>query len=792
MTSLKEQFAKKKQEKKLKRIHPDTAIDQYNLAACYIKDGLEKNKELSFKWLKKAAEQGFAKAQFSLGYYFSEGIGVEKNSQQAFLWYKKAAEQNHPEAAYNLAIRYQKNDGIEKNDEDANKGIVEAQPELATHIPKNNTKNDDGFRSISIGNRGMNPNHQAFLWFEKAAAKQGMSEAQLQLGKYYLLGKGITHNFEEAMTWFKKSAQQNNPEAQLQISKLNEVIELEKKAENNDSDAQLELANIHGKKFHNPALAFKWYKRAAEQGNIEAQLDLAKSYDKGKGTPQDHRMAFYWFNKAAEQGDAEAQYNLAICYSKGEGVIQDYAKCLEWNEKAVSKGHSASKCNLAALYQKGNGVIQDYVKAFELCEQAAKEGVAKAQYDLAAFYYMEGHGVKQDYQKAIFWFEKAAEQGNVEAHYYLGLCYDQGKGVEQNNDLAFDNIDKARQLTDKAGEETLFTWLATDLLIKSKKYIEAEEYVDKLFTTGLEDVIHKQSLLSHIKMSKELEEAQEKLRELVQNTSHLAGNLLRPNTQEKIAKRLKNTEFTDESKKLYYASSDIRYVKQQFKLLEIMQSLTGSEAIRSQIKLDEVDKSSNQSISIEDILNLAAFRAIDKLFDTNEYSLNFARDTIGKKQGDFLRLSSEYQKYVLATDDENLSILSWCTENLRPITICYKCDDWKKIFFHNNSQSVALFFCYFFELLFNAFKYADHNEHDFLTITLGNEVISGNEFLTIIWTNPKSNQSSFGSNKGLNLSASYISLLNDDKHKEKSQEVISRNDNTFELITRIDRTIFNL
>ena len=224
-----------------------------------------------------------------------------------------------------------------------------------------------------------------------------------------------------------------------------------------------------------------------------------------------------------------------------------------------------------------------------------------------------------------------------------------------------------------------------------------------------------------------------------------------------------------------------------------MQSLTGSEAIRCQIKLDQVDKGNNQSMSIEDILNLAAFRAIDKLFDTNEYSLNFARDTIGKKQGDFSRLSSAYQKYVLATnDDENLSILSWCSENLRPITVCYKCDDWKKLFFHNNSQSVALFFCYFFELFFNAFKYADHNEHDFLTITLGNEVISGNEFLTMIWTNPKSNQTSFGSNKGLYLSASYISLLNDDKYKDKSQEVISRTDNTFELITRIDRKIFNL
>ena len=239
---------------------------------------------------------------------------------------------------------------------------------------------------------------------------------------------------------------------------------------------------------------------------------------------------------------------------------------------------------------------------------------------------------------------------------------------------------------------------------------------------------------------------------------------------------MKNSDFNEESNKLYYASSDIKYVKQLFGLLEIMQELTGSEAIIRQIKLDQVDKYNKHAMSIEDILNLAAFRAIDKLFDTNEYSLNFAREMIEKKQGDFSKLSNEYQKYVLEinTDNDSLSIISWCSENLRPITINYKCDDWKKILFYNNSQSVALFFCYFFELFFNAFKYADYNEHDFLTITLANEFIDDNEFLTMTWINPKGNQTSFGTNQGLNLSASYISLLNDDKYKDQSQELIDK------------------
>ena len=30
-----------------------------------------------------------------------------------------------------------------------------------------------------------------------------------------------------------------------------------------------------------------------------------------------------WFRKAAEQEDADAQYNLGVCYANGEGVAKD-------------------------------------------------------------------------------------------------------------------------------------------------------------------------------------------------------------------------------------------------------------------------------------------------------------------------------------------------------------------------------------------------------------------------------------------------------------------------------------
>jgi TPR repeat protein len=43
----------------------------------------------------------------------------------------------------------------------------------------------------------------------------------------------------------------------------------------------------------------KWYRRAAEQGYIPAQVYLGIRYDQGTGVSQDYIKAHMWFNLAA-------------------------------------------------------------------------------------------------------------------------------------------------------------------------------------------------------------------------------------------------------------------------------------------------------------------------------------------------------------------------------------------------------------------------------------------------------------------------------------------------------------
>ena len=61
------------------------------------------------------------------------------------------------------------------------------------------------------------------------------------------------------------------------------------------------------------------------------------------------KKAFKYFEKAANQGDAKAQYNLAEMYKLGEGRVKNMKKAFEYYEKAANQGHAEAKIELEKL-----------------------------------------------------------------------------------------------------------------------------------------------------------------------------------------------------------------------------------------------------------------------------------------------------------------------------------------------------------------------------------------------------------------------------------------------------------
>ena len=112
---------------------------------------------------------------------------------------------------------------------------------------------------------------------------------------------------------------------------------------------QLNTAFAHIEKGNYKAAA-PIIRRFAEQGDVDAQYQLAFMYEQGLGVKTDFAAAAKWYHAAAEQGDAAAQMNIATLYEDGlDGLPQDYAAALKWYGAAFEQGEWDAANALAAL-----------------------------------------------------------------------------------------------------------------------------------------------------------------------------------------------------------------------------------------------------------------------------------------------------------------------------------------------------------------------------------------------------------------------------------------------------------
>ncbi|WP_421996748.1 hypothetical protein [Reyranella sp.] len=103
------------------------------------------------------------------------------------------------------------------------------------------------------------------------------------------------------------------------------------------------------------AAAFLVFRRAAEAGNAEAEVELAAFYDplvtpaKAGFTPDGVRAAD-WYERAALAGSGEAQRRLGLLLAKGgAGLAADPAKARTWLQQAAAQNDADAKKALEAL-----------------------------------------------------------------------------------------------------------------------------------------------------------------------------------------------------------------------------------------------------------------------------------------------------------------------------------------------------------------------------------------------------------------------------------------------------------
>jgi TPR repeat protein len=233
-----------------------------------------------------------------------------------------------------------------------------------------------------------------------ALIRRGIEELTATAAADEWFEKGLTlwnqENYQDAVRCFARSLRRNSDHAPSQFY------------------VGLAFSQGVGVPEKDPVQAAICWHKAAEQGNAQAQNNIAFAYEQGYGVERDFQLAVFWFRKAAEQNDAMAQFNLAVMYEIGRGVSQDLEQAANWYRRAAEQGCAAAQYNLGCMSRLGRGVPEDVAQAICWYRKAAQQDHPTAQFNLGVMY-ERGQGVQQSLEHAAFWYQKASDNGEDSA-----------------------------------------------------------------------------------------------------------------------------------------------------------------------------------------------------------------------------------------------------------------------------------------------------------------------------------------------------------------------------------------
>lgn len=173
--------------------------------------------------------------------------------------------------------------------------------------------------------------------------------------------------------------------------------------------------------------SLKEMKRISDEYISETYHDMGLRLSK-----TDAYQAFKLFQSAAELGHPKGLFNLGLCYETGKGTKVDFKKAGECYVQAALKGHRYALYNIGVYHIKGIGGMPKNEKVgLQFLRKAAGQGVSEAQVYLGMHYLEE-----EKWHDAFNMFSDSVKQDNIEGKYYLGVCYENGWGVAQNEKMA--------------------------------------------------------------------------------------------------------------------------------------------------------------------------------------------------------------------------------------------------------------------------------------------------------------------------------------------------------------------
>ena len=162
---------------------------------------------------------------------------------------------------------------------------------------------------------------------------------------------------------------------------------------------------------------------------------------------------------------------------EAEATAGDEAGTAATPEVALPRAEAQDLATADAAYKRG-----DYATVLQLMRPMADAGNTRAQTYLGVLY-DNGQGVPQDDAQAVAWYRQAADQGDPRAQTNLGAAYETGRGVARDLGQATDWYRKAAGQQHAAAEHILGKMYATGRGVP-QDYGQAAEWFHKAADHG--------------------------------------------------------------------------------------------------------------------------------------------------------------------------------------------------------------------------------------------------------------------------------------------------------------------
>ena len=293
----------------------------------------------------------------------------------------------------------------------------------------------DRIMQCMMKNKGVNFDSSVFrtlMDYEKTAGSSLDAQRCFIIGLCYSEGAGVACNETTAQEWFTTAAEMGSPGAQFQLAgylakgsfALSPSIDPSYRP---DKEAVTKSRSLIARLMEQ-GLAAKYFNLGS----------LSKISKKTKKTLSQQAPNLIWQSLAAETGNVKAcvlMINLFTSHLKLRdqiGKAIHYATLLT-DTTIKGKGLILRKIDIAS--RKTDLTDENLKEMVHLYQTWSNQGDEEAKY-LMGLCHEEGRGVEQDYTKAASYYLEAAEKNVKDAQMRLAICYAQGLGVEKDPKLA--------------------------------------------------------------------------------------------------------------------------------------------------------------------------------------------------------------------------------------------------------------------------------------------------------------------------------------------------------------------